>query len=149
MTSHGKTTFQEWQGRFSRCLLPSGTFPILLKMQHGLWKSSFHKQANPTFFLLLFSFWIQAWLAEQDFKGGGCYVFSKVSDFTHSSYIFPTLHSAPFIISIHLNSGNRKSPAFKLPIKAKNTLSTTGFFLASVKTKQINFGRPPGTQRLF
>lgn len=131
--------------------MPFALWDVSYPSQNAAWAvEKFLPQTGKPYLLFTLVLLLDTSLAGRArFQRRGCYVFSKVSDFTHSSYIFPTLHSAPFIISIHLNSGNRKSSAFKLPIKAKNTLSTTGFFLASVKTKQINFGRPPGTQRLF
>lgn len=132
---HGKTTFQEWQSRFFKCLLPSGTFPIPFQnVAHSVEKFVPQTGEPVSFLWLSFPFWTPAWLAEREISKACTLCFLKGKWFICSSYIFQFLHWVPFIISIHLNPGNHKSLAFKLPIKSKNTLSTTVF----ANIKKIN-----------
>lgn len=82
---------------------------------------------------------------QERFQKRVCYVFSKVSDSSVPAIFSNSFIQYRFIISIHLNPGNRKSLAFKLPIKSKNTLSTTVF--ANIKNTQICFLLLPSTER--
>lgn len=111
MTSRGKTTFQEWQGRFSRGFCPLGRFPSSQNVAQAV--AEFLPQTGKL--CLLFTtliFFLDTNLAGpvRFQKRVLCFLKGKVIHPLQRN--FPIPFSVPFILSIHLNSGNHKSSSF-------------------------------------
>lgn len=137
MTSHrNKPHSRGDRAGFPDGFCPLGYFPSFSKCSTGCGKVPFtNRQTLSPFSDSCSTGYKLGWPSRISEEYMLCFL--KGKRFHPLQLYFPVLHSALLIISIHLNSGNHKSSAFKLPIKSKNPIATTVF--ASVKTKQINF----------